>query len=101
MESFNLENICRAAADAKKGIGCLNTNEKNEALLSVADALVKNEAVIIEANMKDMENGRQNGMKSAILDRLFLNGGYGYVKTSKWYDGRQKARSYRRNRNYI
>ncbi len=74
MESFNLENICRAAADAKKGIGCLNTNEKNEALLSVADALVKNEAVIIEANMKDMENGRQNGMKSAILDRLFLNG---------------------------
>lgn len=74
MESFNLENICRAAADAKKGIGCLNTNEKNEALLSVADALVKNEAAIIEANMKDMENGRQNGMKSAILDRLFLNG---------------------------
>ncbi len=74
MESFNLENICRAAADAKKRIGCLNTNEKNEALLSVADALVKNEAAIIEANMKDMENGRQNGMKSAILDRLFLNG---------------------------
>lgn len=73
MEDFNLENICKAAVNAKKIVGSLNTNEKNSALLSVADALVKDAAVIIEANRKDMEKGRENGMKPAILDRLLLN----------------------------
>lgn len=73
MADFNLENICKAAVNAKKRIGNLNTNEKNTALISVADALVKNAPIIIEANKKDMENGRKNGMKPAILDRLLLN----------------------------
>lgn len=73
MADFNLENICKAAVNAKKSIGNLNTNDKNTALTGVADALVKNTAIIIEANEKDMENGRKNGMKPAILDRLLLN----------------------------
>lgn len=73
MEDFNLEKICKAAVNAKKIVGSLNTNEKNSALLSVADALVKDAAVIIDANRKDMEKGRENNMKPAILDRLLLN----------------------------
>lgn len=73
MEDFNLEKICKAAVNAKKIVGSLNTNEKNSALLSVADALVNNAAVIIDANRKDMEKGRENNMKPAILDRLLLN----------------------------
>lgn len=73
MEDFNLEKICKAAVNAKKIVGSLNTNEKNSALLSVADSLVNNAAVIIDANRKDMEKGRENNMKPAILDRLLLN----------------------------
>ena len=73
MADIYLESICKAAVNAKKTVGSLNTNEKNAALIRVADALVKNAEEIIKANKMDMENGRENGMKPAILDRLLLN----------------------------
>ena len=34
--------------------------------------LMKNASVIIEANAKDMERGRENGMPQGLLDRLLL-----------------------------
>lgn len=46
--------------------------EKNDALLKLADALVENKARIIEANQKDLELGRANGLTDALLERLTL-----------------------------
>lgn len=51
----------------------LNTKQKNEALLLMADALVKNKASIITANAKDLLNGEEQGLSQSLLDRLALN----------------------------
>lgn len=50
----------------------LTTNEKNEALLALADALVEHRQSIIAANAIDIDRGRANGTSESLLDRLKL-----------------------------
>ena len=47
--------------------------QKNKALEAVAAALDKNRLQILQANQKDIENGRLNGMSESLIDRLTLN----------------------------
>ena len=70
---MELKEIGKAAVAARYKIENLNTNEKNNALIKVAEALVENSSDIISANEIDMENGRNGGMTAAILDRLKLD----------------------------
>ncbi|USB34819.1 glutamate-5-semialdehyde dehydrogenase [Paenibacillus sp. YPG26] len=51
----------------------LTTEQKNEALLAVAEALVKGASEIIEANQEDLKRGRENGTPESLLDRLALD----------------------------
>lgn len=51
----------------------LNTTQKNEALLAMADALSNRSADIMEANAEDLRRGKEQGISSALLDRLALN----------------------------
>ncbi|MGM1046164.1 MAG: glutamate-5-semialdehyde dehydrogenase [Bacillota bacterium] len=51
----------------------LNTTQKNEALLAMADALVSRSADIIEANAEDLRRGKEQGTSPSLLDRLALN----------------------------
>lgn len=61
-------------AKATQGfLSLVTTEEKNNALLSIANALVENKEIIINANAVDLENGRANGMSQGLLDRLMLN----------------------------
>ena len=60
------------AKAASRVMARLSQNDKNNALLAVADALVANAAPIIEANSIDMDNAKKNGMSEALLDRLLL-----------------------------
>lgn len=46
---------------------------KNKALLAIADAIVAAKPQLIEANQKDLQSGRENGLDDAMLDRLELN----------------------------
>lgn len=46
---------------------------KNTALRAIADALTAHTNEIISANSADLENGRQNGLSAALLDRLKLD----------------------------
>lgn len=62
----------KARAAARK-LATVSTTEKNNALFSMADALEANSYRIIEANAVDLENGRQMGLSSALLERLTLN----------------------------
>ena len=62
-----------AAKAAGTAVAQLTTEQKNAALLAMADAL---EAICDEslaANAADMERERANGMSSDMLDRLMLN----------------------------
>ena len=70
---MELTEICRNAKEASAQVAILGTNEKNEALRAVAEALVAHAGEIIAANEKDLENGRNNHMPDGMLDRLLLN----------------------------
>lgn len=54
-------------------LSLLATEQKNEALLLMANALVESQDSIITANNKDMERGKEQGLSSSLLDRLALN----------------------------
>lgn len=51
----------------------VTTEDKNRALISIANALVENQNEIIEANKIDLKNGEINGLNAGLLDRLMLN----------------------------
>ena len=70
---MELEQICQGAKAASRTLATLGTNEKNQALIAVADALIAASADIIAVNEKDLENGRNNHMPEGLLDRLMLN----------------------------
>ncbi len=61
------------AGKAAAVLGGLTTDQKNEALLSAAQALVENSDAIITANREDLQRGRENGTSESLLDRLALN----------------------------
>lgn len=54
-------------------LSTVTTEDKNRALLSIADALEENAKEIIKANKKDLENGEKNGLNAGLLDRLMLD----------------------------
>jgi glutamate-5-semialdehyde dehydrogenase len=49
-----------------------STETKNNALNATAEALDSARDLLAEANRKDMDNGRDNGLEPAMLDRLEL-----------------------------
>ena len=63
---MELEQICQGAKAASPKLATLGTNEKNQALVAVAFALVAASADIIAANEKDLETGRQNHMPEGL-----------------------------------
>ena len=67
-----LLDICKQAKKIAQKIGILDTNTKNQTLLTVADFLVKEQNFILDANKIDIENGKKNHMPEGLLDRLLL-----------------------------
>ncbi len=53
----------------------MQSGEKNRILNEMADALIVQSDQIVAENSKDMSAGRQNGLDSALLDRLLLDEG--------------------------
>jgi len=62
----------KLAGTAVSVLNRLTTAQKNDALLAVADALVRNSDAILAANEEDLQRGRDNGTSSSLLDRLAL-----------------------------
>ena len=48
------------------------STEKNNALLKMAESLIKNKKDILDANKKDIDRAEENGTPQAMLDRLLL-----------------------------
>ena len=69
---MELLDICKQAKEIAPKIGILDTNTKNQTLLTVADFLVKEQNFILDANKIDIENGEKNHMPEGLLDRLLL-----------------------------
>ena len=66
--------ICAEAQAASRTLSGLSTATKDAALLAMADALRDREAEILEANARDMDAGREDGLSASLLDRLALDG---------------------------
>lgn len=62
-----------AAKGAARALAVLSTEEKNSALLAVADALTAKSADILAANAVDVAAAREAGVSAALLDRLSLS----------------------------
>lgn len=62
----------KAKAAAAEG-AALTTDQKNNALRTMAKALRDQEETILKANEEDMKNGEEKGLTPALLDRLKLN----------------------------
>ncbi|MCR4925042.1 MAG: glutamate-5-semialdehyde dehydrogenase [Clostridiales bacterium] len=72
---FTVEQLGAKAKKASQILACASTKEKDKALSAIADALIENTDAIIEKNKIDLENGKKNGLSSALLDRLLLDKG--------------------------
>lgn len=70
---MNLDEITSSLRSGSQKIALQNAAIKNVALNAVAEALNKNRASIIDANKKDIEIARKNGVSESIIDRLLLN----------------------------
>ncbi len=64
--------LCEHAGAAAASLALADTKTKNDALLAIADAIEKNTDKIIEANREDLLRAEENGVPSAMLDRLTL-----------------------------
>jgi len=71
--SPSVTDVCRAAKRASRALATMSGADKDAALLRVADALEERSAEILEANARDLEAGRENGLSDALMDRLALD----------------------------
>ncbi len=62
----------RAAKAASRVLATASIQTKNDALQEMANAIRAQADQIREANLKDMEAGREKGLSQALLDRLLL-----------------------------
>lgn len=69
---MTLEEMGANALAASRKLAAAGTASKNETLLKIAEALVKNADKIIAANEKDIDNARNKGTKESLIDRLML-----------------------------
>jgi glutamate-5-semialdehyde dehydrogenase len=70
-----MKTLGQKARDASRLVARADTGVKNKALSAMAAVLDSSRVALVEANKKDLENGRENGLDAAMLDRLELNDG--------------------------
>lgn len=63
------------ARRAAEALATCPTSVKNDALRAMAASIREHESHILGANALDMKKGRENGLSSAMIDRLDLSGG--------------------------
>ena len=71
IKNYILETGQRARAAARI-MASANSGSKNQALEAIAASILEQEQQLIQVNNKDLEAARQNGLDSALMDRLAL-----------------------------
>jgi glutamate-5-semialdehyde dehydrogenase len=62
----------RRARAAARPLAVASTATKNAALTAMADAILRNEAAILAANVIDLKNGEEASLSASFMDRLKL-----------------------------
>ena len=68
-----MQTVGKQARAASRALAAANTSVKNSALMAIYDELVTAKVDILAANKIDMDNGKNNNLDAALLDRLELN----------------------------
>lgn len=64
---------CIELNNVKLQLSQASTEDKNQALLKVAESLDKNRNIVLSENTLDIENARENNMSEGLIDRLKLD----------------------------
>ena len=67
-----MQTVGKQAREASRAIARADTNQKNHALQAMATAIRRDASKLLDANIRDMEQARANGLDAALLDRLQL-----------------------------
>ena len=67
-----MHSIGRAARAASRAMAKAETGAKNDALMTMAQAVERDIARLLDANRKDVEAARAKGLEAAMMDRLTL-----------------------------
>lgn len=67
-----IEQLAANARVASRALARLDTRQRNQALLAIADALVADSEAILEANRRDLQGAQDAGRSAAMIDRLRL-----------------------------
>lgn len=67
-----MADIGRRARAAARPLAIASTEQKNAALVAMAEAIVAQERDILDANAVDISNGEEAGLSAASMDRLRL-----------------------------
>jgi len=68
-----MNKLGQQARKAGREMSKADSGKKNKALIEIAEALAKNKDVLVAENQKDLLAGKENGLDSALLDRLELS----------------------------
>lgn len=67
-----MNTVGQNARKASRHIANAESNAKNEALTNIANAILREKDSLLAANAKDLAAAKENGLESALLDRLTL-----------------------------
>lgn len=70
--SSYMQDVGVKARQAGSAIALADTQQKNQALVYIAEAINASRAVLMKENQKDLVAGRNKGLDEALLDRLEL-----------------------------
>ena len=73
--AVSIADTCAAAKRAARSWRRSAPTSRTRALEAIAAALMEHTEEILEANARDLELGRENGLSAALLDRLALDRG--------------------------
>jgi glutamate-5-semialdehyde dehydrogenase len=68
-----VEDLAKKAKQASLELASSSTSDKDEALQSIARELESNRKLLLEENQKDIDAAEENGLSTAMVDRLRLS----------------------------
>jgi glutamate-5-semialdehyde dehydrogenase len=69
----SVADICAAARRAARQLASMPSGAKDAVLEAIAAALIERTPEILEANARDLQDGRESGLSAALMDRLALD----------------------------
>ena len=70
---MDIDSICKKLRTGAQILALHNAAKKNHALESVVQSIKNNRQKILDANAKDVESARKNGMTESLVERLALD----------------------------